>query len=215
MMTLDASQRIVRAAEQLFAEGGEDATSLRAITRRAGVNVAAIHYHFGGRDELLRAILDLKIGPLNEHRLLLLDEAEASYGEPVPVQALLRAFLLPDLHLLASLRESGQFQFCRFMGRAYTEPSPAVAGFVNQQFAVVSERFMPLLSRALPQVPATQLHVRMRMVVAVVTVMFANAAPPGQPGMLGSDDIDEQLDSLLSFLTPGLVADSQSTRSHS
>ena len=209
----DASHRILAAAEQLFSEGGEDATSLRAITRQAGVNVAAIHYHFGGRDGLLRAILDRKIGPLNEHRLRLLDEVEARYGSRVPVDALLGAFLRPDLALLESLRESGQFQFCRFMGRAYTEPSPAVAAFVDDQFAVVSQRFMPLLAEAIPAVAASELQLRMRMVIAVITVMFATATPPGQAGTSISEDIDGQLDHLVSFLAPGLAAP-VTTRSH-
>ncbi|TMR00774.1 helix-turn-helix transcriptional regulator, partial [Actinomadura soli] len=72
----DTRGRIVAAAERLFASGGEEATSLRAITRGAGVNVAAIHYHFGGRDGLLREVLDRYVGPLNRRRLALLDEAE-------------------------------------------------------------------------------------------------------------------------------------------
>src|SRR5262245_20834005 len=93
----DTPNRIIAAAERLFAEGGEDATSLRAITREANVNVAAVHYHFGGRDELLRALLDRRLGPLNARRLDLLDEAVAAHGDPPPVEALLAAFLRPDL----------------------------------------------------------------------------------------------------------------------
>src|SRR6185436_16348181 len=104
----DTPARIIAAAEQLFAEGGEDATSLRAITRAAAVNVAAVHYHFGGRDELLRAVLDRKLGPLNARRLDLLDAAVAAHGPAVPVDGLLRAFLRPDLDLVAELRASGQ-----------------------------------------------------------------------------------------------------------
>src|SRR5260370_979036 len=51
----NTAARIIDAAERLFIRDGIDATSLRAVTREAGVNVAAIHYYFGSRDELLRA----------------------------------------------------------------------------------------------------------------------------------------------------------------
>jgi len=210
-MAEGAEGRIVDAAEELFAEGGEDATSLRAITRRADVNVAAIHYHFGGRDGLLRVVLDRKIGPLNEHRLRLLDEAECDHGSIVPTETLLRAFLLPDLALLESLRADGQFQFCRFMGRSYTEPSPAVAGFIEEQFAPIMERLMPMLARSVPRVPAAELLSRMRMIVAVITVMFATASPAGEPGPFGGVTVDEQLERLISFLAPGLGAEPPET----
>jgi len=71
----DTPARLVSAAERLFAEGGEEATSLRAITRAARSNAAAVHYHFGGRDELLRAVLDRQLGPLNGQRTHLIERA--------------------------------------------------------------------------------------------------------------------------------------------
>jgi AcrR family transcriptional regulator len=196
----ETPNRIIAAAERLFAEGGEDATSLRAITRAAGVNVAAVHYHFGGRDELLRAVLDRKLGPLNARRLDLFDGASGT------VDDLLRAFLRPDLELIADLRAAGQVALCRFMGRAYAQPGPAVAGFMQRQFEPVAARLYPLLEAAVPHVPPAEVRVRMRLVVAVITALFVGATPPGEPGPLGTDDIDEQLDRLVAFLAPGLAA---------
>ena len=200
----DTPARILAAAERLFTDGGEEATSIRAITREAGVNVAAVHYHFGGRDELLRAVLDRRIGPLNAQRLRLLDEA-ADRGD-LTVEVLLAAFLRPDLELIATLRGAGQVRFCWFMGRAYIQPGDAVAGFMDQQFQPIGARLFPLLESALPGVAPTELRIRMRLVVAVVTTMFATAPEPGEPGPLGTDDIDEQLARLVTFLAPGLAA---------
>jgi AcrR family transcriptional regulator len=204
--TDDTRARIIATAEKLFTEGGEEATSLRAITRAAGVNVAAVHYHFGGRDELLRAVLDRRIAPLNQERLRLLDEAVARYGEVVPVPVLLAAFLRPDLELIAALRAEGQVPFARFMGRAYTQPGAAVAGFMDRQFRTVGARLFPLLERAVPDVDPGELRIRIRLVVAVVTSLFATAPDPGQPGPLGADSPDEQLARLVAFLAPGLAA---------
>lgn len=207
-MTVDGDTpgRLIEAAERLFMAGGEEATSLRAITREAGANVAAVHYHFGGRDQLLRAVLDRKLAPLNARRLRLLDEAAAIHGDRVPVATLLAAFLRPDLELIAALRESGQVRFARFMGRSYTQPSPAVAGFLDGQFQPVGDRLLALLAAAVPDVAAAELRIRMGMVVALVTVLFATAPEPGLPGPLGTDDLDEQLARLVAFLAPGLAA---------
>lgn len=202
----DTPQRLIEAAERLFMAGGEEATSLRAVTREAGANVAAVHYHFGGRDQLLRAVLDRKIAPLNAQRLRLLDRAVATHGDSVPVAALLAAFLRPDLELIAALRDSGQARFARFIGRAYTQPSPAVAGFADHQFAAVGDRLFALLGRAVPEVEPAELRIRMRIVVALVTVMFASAPEPGEAGPLGAGDVDEQLARLVAFLAPGLAA---------
>lgn len=204
--TQDTRLRILDAAERLFTEGGEAATSLRAITRAASVNVAAVHYHFGGRDGLLRAVLDRIVGPLNERRFVLLDEAEERHGDGVvPPDELLAAFLRPDLELLARLRRE-QVQLARFLGRAYIQPGPELAGFIEGQFQPLGQRLIPLLQRALPQLTPVELTVRMRLVVAIVTNLFATAPDPDAPGPLGTDDVAVQLRRLLDFCAAGFAA---------
>src|ERR1017187_9526216 len=95
---IDTRQKILDAAERLFGEQGYVATSLRHIIAEAGVNLAAIHYHFGSKEELLDQLVMRKAGPVNEERLALLDHYEAEAGAmPVPVDKILRAFLEPPL----------------------------------------------------------------------------------------------------------------------
>ena len=198
-------RRIIEVTQRLFAEGGEEATSLRAVTRAAGVNVAAVQYHFSGRDGLLRVVVDQLVEPINERRLALLDQAQGRYGDVVPVAELLAAFLRPDLEVLAQLRQD-RVPLARFLGRAYTQPSPTVAGFADDEFRPIAERLMPLLAAALPQVGPAELEVRVRLVVAIVTSLFATAAPAGEPGPLGTDDVEEQLQILLAFCGPAVSA---------
>ncbi len=90
MVGSDTKQRILDTAERLFADRGFAGTSLRAITREADVNQAAVHYHYGSKDELLKAVLNRLIVPMNEERLRLLDEATAAADpEPPTVDAIL------------------------------------------------------------------------------------------------------------------------------
>ena len=57
----NTKDRILDVAETLFADNGFAATSLRDITREAGVNIAAVNYHFGSKDGLLGAVLERRI----------------------------------------------------------------------------------------------------------------------------------------------------------
>lgn len=103
---LATTERILDAAEALFARHGVEATSLRSITSEAGVNAAAIHYHFGSKESLLQALLSRRIAPLNQERLKQLDRLEAASGEgPVPLEPLLAAFLIPWLAIRAEMGE--------------------------------------------------------------------------------------------------------------
>ena len=69
-------ERILDAAEALFMEHGFEATSLRVITAAAGVNLAAVNYHFGSKEELFQAVLTRRLDPMNQERVALLDRLE-------------------------------------------------------------------------------------------------------------------------------------------
>src|SRR5437764_11539624 len=92
----DTKQKILDAAEQLIAEQGYAATSLRQIISSAVVNLASIHYHFGSKDDLLHHLMLRKAGPVNEERIELLDRyaAEAG-GAPLPIEKIFDAFFRP------------------------------------------------------------------------------------------------------------------------
>lgn len=208
-MTIDDTRvRLLEAAERLFAKGGEEATSLRAVTREAHANVAAVHYHFGGRDGLLREVLDRHVGPINDRRHELLDAAVRTAAQP-PLPALVEAFVRPDLESLARLREE-EPQLARFIGRAYSQPSPAVAGAVIEQFTATARRFVPLLAARLPGLGAEELDARMDMVVTLITGLFARAAPAGTSPPLRTEDLETQVARLVSIVVGMLSTPSTS-----
>src|SRR3984957_3058267 len=92
----ETRDKILDTAERLFGEYGYAATSLRQIIAEAGVNLAAIHYHFGSKEDLLDRVIFRKASPVNEERLATLDRLEAAaQAGPVPLEEILRAFLGP------------------------------------------------------------------------------------------------------------------------
>src|ERR1041385_1313233 len=114
---IHTKERILDTAEKLFSEQGYDATSLRQIINEAGVNLAAIHYHFGSKEELLDELIMRRAVPVNEKRIELLNAvlAEAGNGPPA-IEKVLEAFFVP-----MSEKADNNPQFVRVMGRMYAE----------------------------------------------------------------------------------------------
>lgn len=147
----DTKQKILDAAEKLFGEKGYAVTSLRHIISDAGVNLAAIHYHFGSKQGLLDQVIMRKAGPVNERRLELLDQFEAEAGsDPVSIEKILVAFILPA----ALLREKHP-EFAKLMGRVYSER--LMPEIIRRNFQPVTARFLAALRRALPDFSAKEL----------------------------------------------------------
>src|SRR5579862_3686384 len=141
---IETKQKILETAESLFAEKGYDATSLREIIQAAGVNLAAIHYHFGSKEDLLDELIRRKVGPVNQHRLAMLDRIEAADDRQLPLEKVLEAFLLP----MSDVSEQSP-QFVRLMGRIHGEGMmPAIR---QRHFQEVIARFTPAFQRALPE----------------------------------------------------------------
>src|SRR5690242_9762181 len=113
--------RILDAAERLFADHGFEGASIRAIVDAAKVNLAAVHYHFRSKEALLEAVLTRRISVVNDSRLQRLQEAEvAATPDPPSTEAVLRAFIVPTVEL-AQRTESGA-TFVQLMSRMFTEP---------------------------------------------------------------------------------------------
>lgn len=208
MASLDTKERILDAAERLFAERGFAGTSLRSVTKAAGVNLAAIHYHFGAKEALLHQVFARRAAPVNQERLRLLDELEeGAAGRPVDLQAILDAFLRPVLHQQRDLAADSD-NWGRLIGRVYSEPVDLVEAVLKDQFAEVSRRFLAALSRALPEMPAVEIHRRMHFVIGALTHALTGLHRIAGLQEIGDVDLDgdDSLDSMLAFLTAGFRA---------
>jgi AcrR family transcriptional regulator len=201
--SIDTKERILDAAERLFAAHGFAGTSLRAITREAGVNLAAVHYHYGTKKDLLRAVLSRIVVPVNRERLEMLERAEAREDLPT-VEGILEAYLAPGLRAVQDLGERG-IVITRFLGRSYTEPTELVQALVREQFEDVGRRFTEALGRALPNLPEAELYWRFKLVVGVMTHIQADA---GRSDAYAEDlsDVDGTVRRLVAFLAAGLRA---------
>lgn len=130
-------------AERLFAERGVDAVSLRTINAEAGYSVAALHYHFGTRDGLIRALLARAQPPMFDRRAQMVAELR-TLTDP-PLERIVEALVLPLAVGVFEKRGAGAIRL-RFLTRMYFDGSPYMAGVIEESL----ELFLPLLRRALP-----------------------------------------------------------------
>lgn len=139
--------RILDTAEHLIAEHGLE-VSLRTITARAGVNLAAVNYHFQSKDALVDAVIARRLEPVNAQRLELLDALEAQYPSgPLPLEGVLNAFLAPVLRMNAA-------EHVRVLiGRIYGQHDEFLRRVYKKHLAGVVERFGAAITRALPEMP--------------------------------------------------------------
>lgn len=98
-MQISTSEKILNAAEELFAQNSYDAVSIRQITQKADVKLALAHYHFRSKEALFGAVIKRRIGKLTESRQQLLDYfSQKNKGKPLSVAQLVHAFVTPYLY---------------------------------------------------------------------------------------------------------------------
>jgi AcrR family transcriptional regulator len=211
----DTKRRVLDAAEQLFADQGFKATSLRQITSAAGANLAAVNYHFGSKEELMVEVLSRRLEPMNRERLDLLERLESTCGTEGPgVEAILEAFLGPPLRMK---RDAGKVAnlFLRLLGHAMNESSDRVQGLVIDRFREVGERFMAALCRALPRAPRPELAWSLVFGVGAMihALHLSETRLSSKLAHLGLDatDSDAMLARMVRFLGAGLEAASPGT----
>lgn len=169
----DTRERILDAAERLFMESGYEGTSMRMITGEAEVNLAAVNYHFGSKEALLREVFRRRLNWLNRERLLALDALEAqAHGEPLKPSSILEAFF-GTLLKMGATESLGGMTFLRLLGRTLTEPADFIRTFFAGEYAEVTERYKRALFRALPEVPPEEIIWRFHLMLGAMSYAIA------------------------------------------
>ena len=200
-------ERILDTAEQLWSDHGFG-TSLRAIIKEAGVNTAAIHYHFGSKQDLIEAVLLRRATPINEARLKLLDELEARHPSGVlPLEGVLDAFFRPVVITHFGPGGKGAI-FPKCMGHALTAPDDSLRRILRRAFAQVFQRFTAALERALPGISIEDAIWNFHFVIGAMA--FSIAIPPGvmdsKTRQMGIENPEALLERLVRFCAAGMRA---------
>ena len=203
----DTKQRILNAAEELFAHRGFQGTSLRALTKKAAVNLAAVNYHFGTKEALIEEVITRRLIPLNVLRQdkinAELDAAQKENRSP-EAKTLLRAFIEPTLSFSCS--NPGGSHFTTLIGRALAESDETVMPIFLRHIEPLYMLLFTSLCQAMPELPKSTIYWRLHFVLgSLIHTMKMTKKPLQVPPEIVPDENPEQLSNLLiNFVSAGM-----------
>jgi AcrR family transcriptional regulator len=201
----DTRSRILDVAEELFGEQGLDRVSIRDITRVAKVNLAAINYHFGTKEDLIAAVFERRVVPVNEARLAALDSVERAAGRKGPkLEEILEAFIRPALASSLKVAKGGT-AFSKLFGRCLSEPSPEVEALLKKQFEPLAERMQAALKRSLPHLSRSEIFWLMKFTYGALHHWLLTK-DKFRPDWVEDADVETQIHKLISFAAAGFRA---------
>ena len=196
-------ERILSAAEALFAQFGFAGTSLRQVTSRADVNLAAVNYHFGSKENLVNEVFRRRMDEMSQARLEALAKARA---QPEPrLEAVLTAFIEPALAL--TLDRQGGSAFVRVLARAYAEKNERLRKFLSDNYGHVLREFSRALAECLPGLSKEQLYWRLDFIAGALTYAMADFGSIRRPaGVSEKAHCQRAAAELITFAAAGLKA---------
>ncbi len=203
----DTKEKILDTAEKLFAKKGFHSTSLRLITKEAGVNLAAVNYHFGSKESLLEAVFERRLNPLNSIRRKRLKEIRDNAGKTgtLPsVEDVLRAVIEPTLKFKASGK--GAENFIALVGRSMVEPNETVLRIFQNRIRPLFLLCFEILCEALPNMPKETIFLKTHFSVGAMShIMCERGKMEVLPdGINPVQDMDNVIDLLVRFVTAGM-----------
>lgn len=206
---VSTKQRLIEAAEVLFADEGFEKVSVRDITQRANANVAAVNYHFGSREGLVEVVTSRYINPVNEERVARLDALERKAGgKALALEEIIEAFVRP---FTTQVRRSelSEKLFFKLMGRMFGEQCKFPPG-VESSFQTVALRFNKAFSRALPGVPTEEICWRVHLMAGAMihTMAHGEMLQRLSGGASGNPTLEQTISRFVRFAAAGMRQDS-------
>lgn len=167
MTQSDTVTRILDTAEVLFAERGFAETSLRTITSKARVNLAAVNYHFGSKKALIQAVFARYLDPFTVRFHRVLDELEQQHaGGVIPLEQLLESMARTVLEVPGEKHSLKVFM--KLLGLAYSQAQGHLRRYIQEEYGSVFMRFTGLVRQATPELPDAERFWRLHFVLGTV-----------------------------------------------
>jgi AcrR family transcriptional regulator len=162
--------RILGAAEELFAQFGFTGTSLRQVTSRADVNIAAVNYHFGSKENLVNEVFRRRMDEMSAQRLGALKTAMEQH--PGELEPILAAFVQPALAMAQDRHGGGAF--VRVVARAYAEKNDRLRKFLSDHYGHVLRDFGKAIGACVPDLSKEELYWRLDFLAGALTYAMAD-----------------------------------------
>lgn len=199
---MSTKNKILDAAENLFADKGFNGTSLREITSQAEVNLAAVNYHFGSKKELIKAVMSRYMNELSPRlETALIDVCS---NEELTLVDVFSAFIEPLLSL-NEFKENGTSNFLQLLGRGYTDSQGFLRWFLTTQYPGVIDNFVLAVQKAYPELSAEEMFWRLHFTMG--TVVFTMSSSDALIDIAKSDfDRNLQISDVIRNVIPYVAA---------
>ena len=196
---------IVAAAERLYADRGFGDVTLRDIVAEANVNLAAVNYHFGSKDELIAELFVTRSLALNRERLRELRAAEERGGGHADISDILRALVGPTLRGCLG-PDNQRSTAARFMIRVSIESVPPIRRIRNREIDHL-RKFIAAMRRALPDRGDVELYWGLHFALAMAqqTVRDSERLTKLSEGKCDVDDVDDVIERVVSVAVLALT----------
>lgn len=209
--TDDPRERIISSARDVFIEQGFDLATVREITLRANVNVAAVNYYFGSKDELISEVLNLMMQPYTQARIAALEACEAAAAPGTPaLEDIVKALVRPMVQF--SRDSSGARPLTRLILQIRSRPRELTTQFFIRRVDPAVFRFIDAFAAALPILERRDIFWRYNFAIGSVMQVLIDSDPASYrlkrlSGDLCNTDDDEQIiNQLSSFIEAGFRA---------
>jgi AcrR family transcriptional regulator len=201
---------ILRAAERLYADRGFADVTLRDIVAAADVNLAAVNYHFGSKDELIAELFVTRSIATNRERLNELKTAELAGGGRAPIEAVLHALVGPTLRGCLG-PDNQRSDAARFMIRALIEAVPPIRKIKNREIDHL-RKFAAAMKRSLPALPEVEIYWGLHFALAMAhqTIRDSERLLKLSDGKCDLDDIDGIIERVVGVAVLGLGSPAKS-----
>lgn len=198
-------ERLLDVAEELFAEKGFHGTSVRDITEHAGMRLAAVNYHFGTKEELFRDVMLRRAEDLNRDRLRRLCAIPKSGSVAKRVEAVVRSFVEPVLDRAV---ESAGFRNYAALVAQVSSSRLWVLLLVADPINAVALEYVKELGHAFPAAGQPALHHAYQLMLSSTLYTFSDNLRLDSltRGALHSNDFRSLSESLVTFVTAGILA---------
>ena len=196
-------ERILDAAETLFAQYGFGGTSLRQVTSQADVNIAAVNYHFGSKENLVNEVFRRRMDEMSAQRLARLKAVVQA--DPADLTGILAAFVEPPLAMAQDRHGGGAF--IRVIARAYAEKNDSLRRFLSEQYGHVLREFAKAIAACVTGLSKEELYWRLDFLAGALTYAMADFGMIKRPtGVTETEHRERAAQELIRFAAAGFKA---------
>lgn len=198
-------ERILAVAEKLFASNGFDGTSIRQIAQDASVPLALVSYHFKSKLGLYKTVFRTRLDEITKRRLSLLQNVGKASGPPATVREIARILVQPIVEM--ETNPQGR-SIARLIARESNDPRESERGIIEENFDEIAQLAISKLKGAFPETDIRAVYWAYLFAVGALAI---NHAATGRIERLSSnlcrsDDADSFLNTLIHFITGGIIA---------